>query len=213
MAAQRFNAWCFTNYKLDNDFQKVIDDGKCEYICYGDEVCPTTQRKHQQGWAWFKNRKTNKKEVATLLGVSHVEGCKGSLSQNDVYCSKEGEMKHFGKRPTPGERLDLQAIKQRIIDGASVDELTMENPEMFHQYGRTLSKIEMIALRKQHRTWMTIGKWFYGRTGTGTNLNKINKKTAPTVCCWGGNPHARHTQMRLGCVRQRYAKLLSVDIV
>ena len=75
---ERFRAFCFTNYKLDNDYQKVIDKEKCAYICYGDEVCPSTKRKHHQGWAYFKNQKSNYKEVATLLGVSHVEGCRGS---------------------------------------------------------------------------------------------------------------------------------------
>ena len=164
---ERFRAFAFTNYKLENDYQKVVDEGKVLYMCYGDEVCPTTQRKHHQGWAYFKNQKSSYKEVATLLGVSHVEGMRGSLSQNDDYCSKEGAMKHFGTRPTPGERLDLEDIKQRIMEGESVDELTMWNPELFHQYGRTLSKIEQIQLRKKFRTWMTVGKWYYGPTGTG----------------------------------------------
>ena len=34
------------------------------------------------------------------------------------------------------------------------DEIVCEDPEQYHQYGRTLHKLEDIALRKKHRTWM-----------------------------------------------------------
>ena len=43
----------------------------------------------------------------------------------------------------------------------------MESPVLFHQYGRTLTRIEDIAMRRKFRTWMTECTWYYGPTGTG----------------------------------------------
>jgi hypothetical protein len=43
----------------------------------------------------------------------------------------------------------------------------MENPVMFHQYGRTLERIEEIVLRKKFRTEMPVTKWYWGPTGAG----------------------------------------------
>ena len=47
------------------------------------------------------------------------------------------------------------------------DEIVCEDPEQYHQYGRTLHKLEDIALRKKHRTWMTTCDWLWGPTGVG----------------------------------------------
>jgi hypothetical protein len=38
---------------------------------------------------------------------------------------------------------------------------------MYHQYGRTLHKIEDIVLRTKYRSWMTTCTWYYGPTATG----------------------------------------------
>jgi len=48
-----------------------------------------------------------------------------------------------------------------------VEEICINSPSIYHQYGRTLNKLEDIALRKKFRSWMTKGIWRYGPTGTG----------------------------------------------
>jgi hypothetical protein len=53
------------------------------------------------------------------------------------------------------------------MNGKSVDDICVESPAVFHQYGRTLCKLEDIALRKKYRTWMTEGTWYWGDTGVG----------------------------------------------
>eukprot|EP00918_Siedleckia_nematoides_P052795 GHVU01115306.1.p1 GENE.GHVU01115306.1~~GHVU01115306.1.p1 ORF type:complete len:237 (+),score=15.01 GHVU01115306.1:377-1087(+) len=75
--------------------------------------------------------------------------------------------KEFGEMPSQGRRTDLIDLRDRIKSGESVDDLTIENPEIFHQYGRTLTKLEDIILRKKYRTWMTEGIWYWGSTGVG----------------------------------------------
>jgi len=161
--------WCFTNFKLDFDYDALMAaDGAPTWIGYGAEVCPKTGRDHHQGYCYFKQQAKSVKNVAAMLGKCHVEPCKGSPEQNDNYCKKEGDWHEFGDKPAQGKRTDLIDRKDEIANGkTSVDEIAMEDPMMFHQYGRTLSKIEDIALRKKFRTWMTEGEWVHGPTGTG----------------------------------------------
>lgn len=59
----QFRDWCFTCYNLDVNWLKEI---AVEYICWGDEVCPTTGRAHLQGFLSLPNEST-RDEVRTLL--------------------------------------------------------------------------------------------------------------------------------------------------
>ncbi len=160
--------WCFTNFDLDFDYQKVIDTTTAQYILIGTELCPKTQKKHHQGFIYFSGARGSYKQVGKQLGNSHVEMCKGNIDQNTDYCSKDENVKEYGIRPALGCRTDLDAIKDDLLNSKiSVDEICVEMPTMYHQYGRTLNKLEDIALRRKHRSWMTEGEWVYGATGTG----------------------------------------------
>jgi hypothetical protein len=77
-------------------------------------------------------------------------------------------MIHFGVKPKQGFRNDLEGIKDSILEQKlSVEEICIQNPNLYHQYGRTLNKLEDIALRKRFRTEMTKCEWVYGPTGCG----------------------------------------------
>lgn len=56
------------------------------------------------------------------------------------------------------------------MKGESVDDLMMENPATFHEYGRTLAKIEDLRMSKIVRTEMTQGMYLVGATGTGKSF-------------------------------------------
>ena len=139
---------------------------EADYHCYGRENCPSTGRHHWQGFCYFKNKKTLG-AVIKLLKPHHVELCRGSLAQNERYCSKSGDYTEIGTRPAQGARVDLNEIAERVKQGTSVDEITLENPMAFHQYGRTLQRLEDIRLRKVACTEMPKCIWLYGPTGVG----------------------------------------------
>lgn len=160
--------WCFTSFNLELDYQNIIDTSTAVYIAYGEESCPKTKRKHHQGFIYFSGARGSMKQVGKLLDKSHVEPCKGNIDQNVDYCSKQSELVEFGVKPQQGFRNDLEDVKSKILEQKlSVDEIICENPTLYHQYGRTLNKLEDIALRRKYRTWMTRGKWIYGPTGVG----------------------------------------------
>lgn len=160
--------WCFTSFNLEIDYASIIDTSTAEYIAYGVETCPSTGKTHHQGFIYFSGARGSKKQVGKLLHNSHVDMCRGNLDQNTDYCAKQSELIEFGIKPKQGFRTDLDAVKEMILEQKlSVDEITIENPNLYHQYGRTLNRLEDIALRKRFRNFMTKGIWLYGKTGTG----------------------------------------------
>lgn len=96
--ARQSKRWCFTvnNMEVDNlctaHFHPDID-----YMIQGDEVAPTTQTPHVQGYVIFT---TNKRLAAVkkLLPTAHWEIAKGTTAQNIEYCSKDGESYIFDYR-------------------------------------------------------------------------------------------------------------------
>jgi hypothetical protein len=160
--------WCFTNFDLEFDYDKYLADTTALYLAVGREVCPKSKREHDQGWVYFEGQRGSIKQVAKQLGGCHVEMCKGNIDQQEDYCSKDGKYREFGVKPRPGARTDLDGVRDDIMKGTrSVDEICVESPALYHQYGRTLHKLEDIALRAKHRTWMTAGIWYWGASGAG----------------------------------------------
>lgn len=164
--------YAFTTFDLTIDYNQLVGKGKqLSYLAYGEETCPKTKRQHHQGFLRFFNPrgKTKKvlKKIGALLGNAHVEPVFGSLAENEAYCSKEGSLHEFGDKPQQGSRQDLRDVVQRIATGERVDDILMDDPIFYHQYGRTLREAEAISLRKKFRTWQTEGVWYHGDSGAG----------------------------------------------
>jgi len=77
----------------------------------------------------------------------------------------------FGKEniASPGTRTDIAAASKVIQNGEkTVRELRNENPNIFHQYGRTLQELENDRHRKKFRCGeMTQCTWIHGLEGRG----------------------------------------------
>lgn len=121
---------------------------------------------HLQGRVTFK-RTYRLKALKKLSGDQfHWEPTK--CEQDCLYQKKmDGDVIFDVDNRKQGSRSDLLEVRQRIVEGTKVDDIVIENPVMFHQYGRTLQKIEDVAMRKRYRTEMTEGVWIFGYTGGG----------------------------------------------
>lgn len=178
---KEYKNYCFTDFFRVKDFYDETFLGKCKYLYIGEETCPKTGRLHWQGWISWKREKTEK-GARKLMKERHIEFCVGTISQNEKYCRKEGKtVMEYGKLPKQGERTDLNEVKDRIVAGTTVDEICMEDPMIYHQYGRTLNHIEDIVLRMKHRTEMTKGIWYWGTTGVGKS-HKVYEDYDPKKC-------------------------------
>lgn len=163
--AQKFRNYCFTYfYKDEDEIQNIRDLGEgYKYMCFGKETCPTTGRKHLQGWFSLKNQRTIKSVIKDFKGW-HLEPCRGNIEQNETYCKKEGNYEHIGEKPKQGERTDLNNLKDKVLNGTKVDSICVENPMAVHQYGRTLDRLEAIYLRNKFRTKKPNVYWYFGGT-------------------------------------------------
>lgn len=157
-----------TNYGLDTAecYQKHKD--QIRFVAFGEETCPTTGRKHHQVFCMLWKKCASLKKVANLFNSSHVEPMRGKISDNETYCSKEGVYTQLGNPPRPGARSDIAEAVAEIKKGTiTPDEIMLEDPTMYHMYGRTLERAYVLFLRQKWRTEMTQGIWYWGPTGVG----------------------------------------------
>jgi len=180
---------CFSIFDIEKT--KAVDTLKkwksISYCIVGREICPSTQREHLQCYCEFTNqvRFSTIKKKSESLNNFHFESSKGTPMENFVYCSKDGDFVEWGTRlpddyKGQGSREDLRSISAEILNGKKVDDICLENPNLYHQYGRTLHYTEDIVLRDKYRTWMTTCEWIYGKTGTGKSeyaFKNFNPKT------------------------------------
>lgn len=162
-----FGTW---NNWTSNDYEtlKKYIGKNATWAIVGKEVGDKENTPHLQYGICFKNARTLKSCRKALTG-SDVRQMKGTPEQVKTYCTKQDKDAYeFGEMPKQGTRTDLNEVKERILSGqAKADDICVENPEFFHQYGRTLDRLEGIALRKKFRQEMTEGIWITGPTGCG----------------------------------------------
>lgn len=167
--AQRFRNYFFTfnNYTEEQfDTLKSWFEHDCTYFVIGREV-GSSGTPHLQGTVCYKNPRSFDAIKKKYYKEIHWEVCKDT-PRAILYCKKENNFITHGEEPKgQGARTDLQEVRDSIANGLKVDDIAMDNPELYHQYGRTLNKIEDLLMRKKCRTEMTTGIWYYGDTGVG----------------------------------------------
>lgn len=128
ISASKF--WCFT-YHFEKDGIDPLELERnemarletlfnvlCDKWIIGSEICPSTQRRHFQGFCGFKQkcRPIEKIEPKKI----HWEKTKGNSDDNYIYCSKEGKFKSNFSIPKPVidplKDLTLKPFQQEIID-------------------------------------------------------------------------------------------------
>ena len=166
MTDKQVKRFCFTLNNYTPDDVKNCETIDCGFIVYGFEVAPTTGTPHLQGYIETKKKMTMK-ALTKLMPRCSFQVSKGTADQNEKYCSKSLNYIKRGVPMRQGERSDLNELKDAIMSGKTVDDICVETPELFHQYGRTLTRLEDIRNRKVFRKEITTCTWYYGGTGTG----------------------------------------------
>lgn len=190
---QRLRNYCFT---WNNPPAYIFEEGasgmrnklNATYLCFGEETGESGTF-HLQGYVEFKEGKTINQLKKIFNGI-HWEARKGSQEQAIKYCEKDGKFQKSGEIKNQGKRNDLIELKNQIIEGRKVEDIMIDEPISYHQYGRTLNKIEDVIMRRKWRTTMTKGIWLWGRTGSwksGTAFTDYDPKThflVPTDNGW-----------------------------
>lgn len=159
----RCRSMVFTNF---TGKRIVYEDDRMKYLIQGEEICPKTGKMHYQGYVYFLNPRSVK-NICKQWGC-WVRPAKGTPKQASDYCKKEQKFEEHGTLPRQGRRTDLETLAQKLMQGeTTVDNIMIDEPMTYHQYGRTLEKIEDLAMRKKYRTEMTSCDWLVGPTGVG----------------------------------------------
>ena len=66
----------------------ILKNIQCRYIYFGHEGMEEGKTHHLQGFLCFKNARSWK-NVKKILHRWHLEVMRGSITQNEAYCSKE----------------------------------------------------------------------------------------------------------------------------
>lgn len=165
--------WTVNNYDdiMESNCSQLYDN--VGYTIFAREV-GSNGTPHLQGYTELKKpMRLNAIKNMFRVPTMHIENRKGTQTQARDYCIKDQlnrdtwDVVQIGQLKGQGKRTDLELMKERIEEGETVDNLTIENPMLFHKYGRTLTKVEDIYMRKKFRTWMTTCEWLWGKTGVG----------------------------------------------
>lgn len=170
--------WCFTDFELI-DFEPIYNEYKdiIRYICWGKETCPKTQKLHHQGWIQFINKKTmgGVKRILKTKKI-HLENCRGNEYDNTKYCKKDNNYKEFGKFICQGERTDLETIKKKIDEGASMKKIADDHFGDFIRYHKGFEKYKQLVERESYPKWRNIKVTLIsGPTGCGKTKMAMKK--------------------------------------
>lgn len=169
-----FRAACITSYRTSGWDELPA---KISYLAYGDETCPTTGRPHKQAWA-YSNRAMKLSGWKKVFPGDHVEQMRGSFSQNDAYCSKEGQLHEFGEKPMGnGQKRSLQnlcvLVKEAAEEGQMLCDVITDEPNQatFVQYNSGIKQLYNASvtakLRRIDKNFAPEVIYIYGEPGSG----------------------------------------------
>lgn len=170
----RHRLYCFTDFELDLDFYNKFDG---DYIICGDEVCPSTKRRHWQGFIYFKNAKSVS-AARKSFKPRHIELCGGNAGENITYSSKDANIVfERGNRPEQGARNDLRALHERLVDEPRIRTIVESGANL--QQIRHAEKI--LQYIEPSRDWKPEVYWFHGPTGTGKTREAVARCENPWI--------------------------------
>ena len=143
--------WAFTFFDYtDDDITKLINilEPVSDGFIFGEETCPTTNKKHLQGYVEFiKNTIpfSLKLNIGIHWGKKHK---KSTTDDNITYCSKEG--KYWYKKFKP--KIPLELITMEML------------------YDWQLNIIDILKKKPDNRTI----HWYWEPNGKSGKLNSLN---------------------------------------
>lgn len=164
-----------------------------KYICWQEEVCPTTGRHHWQTYVEFNNSYSLKK-CQNLVGVKncHIEARKGSPIEARDYCKKSesavaNTFEEFGvipevRKKCQGQRNDIALIKKLVDEGKNYNEIGKEYPNFIIKFSKGIKELIQIRdyeLNNKFNKPLVFVIW--GNAGSG-KTKMIYEKHPPSDC-------------------------------
>jgi hypothetical protein len=174
-------AFVFTDFlkrNLDDGYEKVFNEYKdvIRGIAWGREVCPTSGKEHNQGFVQFYKQSRGKALQRLLGSLVHFGKMRGSVKDNETYCSKENKYKKLGAFVSRGYRSDLHNIKDDLKAGASMYEVMDNYTGDFVRYAGNLMKMKELIDEKKSQTFRRLTvTTLTGEAGSGKTRQVYEK--------------------------------------
>jgi len=146
---------------------ELVDNLPCKFIAYSKEIAPTTGTPHLQGYVCFNSPKTLSAARRSLPGC-HLSIMRGSLAQNEDYCSKSADLVKRGTPPVSNQEKGMLEkerwnIAREAAKTGNFDDIDADI------YMRCYGTIKNIFKDHQVKPSPLDVKcfWIYGPTGTG----------------------------------------------
>lgn len=177
----RFRNFVFTSYRIltEDERRTLFEDVDIRYIVYQVECCPTTNRRHMQGYCELHTQ-LRLSSIRQMFQIQddggdsfHIERRIGTPKQAADYCKKqetriEGPYEH-GTISASGTRYDILAIKDYLEEGNDICEAFNErsfpvdtlvkNWNFFNNF--------QLVLNNKPRDFKSKVIYVWGPTGTG----------------------------------------------
>lgn len=176
--------WCFTSYDVNSP--PVYKPELHEYLVYGREVCPSTNRQHLQGFVRYKNRKRFPAVKSDIGTGAHLEVSRGSPKEAADYCKKDGQFTEHGDLPANAGRNNSHADVLRLAKEGNIAEIQETYPGMFLRYRNSI--LSTVEFRKEELN-SSCGVWICGppRCGKDASVRKLgNVYSKPLSKWWDG---------------------------
>lgn len=166
----RVRRWTFTlNNYLPEEAEHLKNGtiNKLRYLIVGIESGELNSTPHLQGYAEFEAALTLS-QAKKALGSErlHLEGSRGTSSDNRAYCSKEGNLLcERGTPAQPGRRTDLKAVTAGLKSGESIRQLI--DSEKITSAPALRFAESVCKYVEPERDWKPEVIWFYGPSGCG----------------------------------------------
>lgn len=150
----RSRGWCFTinNYTDDDILEILYMHDNAEYTVFGFEV-GKKGTPHIQGYTYFRNQ-ISFSTIKELLTRANIRAARGNADQNYDYCSKDNDFYEFGDRPSQGSRSDIDDLKEDILNGSSLKEVSLTHTNLYMRYSGAIEKF--ILLHKETNDECTV---------------------------------------------------------
>ncbi len=141
----RARGFAITDFIMDRQvWEDQLAQKSVKFLVIGEEVAPTTKKKHWQISIWFEHARSVRK-LRKLLSPRHIEVCRGNALQNKKYCEKDGNLVMLhGEPPEQGNRGDLEEIAEMLKNGEGVDKVAELYPGQYFRYHRGFEKFAEI---------------------------------------------------------------------
>lgn len=174
-ARVRRRAFCYTLHvtpETADDTESAVQSIECKYHVFGREVCPTTGRRHLQGYIEL-TRQMDFNSVRSLFpGAPHLEPRAGTPLQASDYCKKDGDFWEMGtlSNARQGTRTDLERCLDSVRSNPSTrrQDVAENHTGVFARYPRFVDSLFGFYRQVDTLDWeQPPNQFIFGEPGVG----------------------------------------------